>query len=182
MNRHTFVVPRASAIALCVFLLALGGCGKRPPPTPVDQLAAIAEAAAKDVAEQTTDPHEIKMIEYKRNLMGKPGLQMYVVFLNDMGQPIDYFIVKGKCSSSNKRLTDPTQIVEGDRGSYTGYFDVPGPGVDGTYGESDEYIFCKTVDGKYKQWNGEYLQSDYPFELTIKPLIVKLGATTQQQQ
>ncbi len=158
-------------------------CGRNePPPTPVDRLAALAKAAAKDAAQLTTDPHEIKMIEYKRDLMGKPGLQMYVVFLNDMGQPIDYFTTKGKCSSSNKRLTDPTKIVEGDRGSYRGSFDVPGPSTDGTYGESDEYIFCRTVDEKYKQWNGEYLMSDKPFELTIKPLIVQFGRKNQQQQ
>lgn len=183
MNRTTrmssaFAATLSGALALAL----LSGCGERSPPTPVDRLAALAEAAAKDAAEQTTDPHEIKMIEYKRALMGKPGLQMYIVFLNDMGQPIDYFVTEGKCSSSNKRLTDPTKIVEGDRGSYIGNFDVPGPSEDGTYGESDEYIYCKTVDGKYKQWNGDYLKSDKPFELTIKPLVVKFGAKSQQQQ
>jgi len=182
MDRLFSLMPTISAAVLSAFLLTLAGCGERPPPTPVDRLSALAEAAAKDAAEQTTDPHEIKMIEYKRDLMGKPGLQMYVVFLNDMGQPIDYFVTQGKCSSSNKRLTDPTKIVQGDRGSYYGYFDVPGPSEDGTYGESDEYQYCKTIDGKYKQWNGEYLISDKPFELTIKPLIVKFGNTNQQQQ
>ena len=182
MDRFIPFVPPLSAITLSAFLIVLPGCYEAPPPTPVDRLAAIAEQAAQEAAAQTTDPHEIKMIEYKRDLMGKPGLQMYIVFLNDMGQPIDYFVTQGKCSSSNKRLTDPTQIVRGDRGSYTGYFDVPGPSEDGTYGESDEYIYCKTVDGKYKQWNGEYLMSDKPFELTIKPLIVKFGKMNQQQQ
>ncbi len=179
IKAHRKILACLSCIALTVGIVA---CGGKEPPTPVDRLAQLAEQAAREAAELTTDPHEIKMIEYKRNLMGKPGLQMYVVFLNDMGQPIDYFVVEGKCSSSNKRLTDPTRIVQGDRGSYTGAFDVPGPSEDGTYGESDEYIYCKTVDGKYKQWNGDYLMSDKPFELTIKPLVVQFGSGIQRQQ
>jgi hypothetical protein len=172
------------AISACA-LLALVGCGKIEPPEPVDRLAAIAQQAAQEAAVQTSDPQEIKMIEWRRELMGKPGLQMYVVFINDIGQPIDYFTTKGKCSSSNKRLTDATALVKGDRGSYSGLFYVPAASEDGTYGQSDEYIYCRTVDGKYKQWNGDYYISDRPIELTIKPLVVNIvtkGTAPNQQQ
>jgi len=159
---------------LVLALLYLPGCTEQPPPTPVDRLAALAYKAAQEAAALTIDPHEINMIEYRRDLMGKAGLQLYVIFMNDMGQPVDYFVTDGKCSSSNKRLTNATKIVWGDRGSYTGGFDVPAASEDGTHGESDEYIYCKTVDGKYKQWNGDYYVSDFPIELTIKPLVIDI--------
>ncbi len=155
-------------------LFCMGGCPEKPPPTAVDRLAELAKKAAKEAAELTIDPHEINMIEYRRDLMGKAGLQLYVIFMNDMGQPVDYFVTDGKCTSSNKRLTDGTKIVSGDRGSYTGNVDVPAASEDGTHGESDEYIYCRTVDGKYKQWNGDYYVSDFPIELTIKPLVIDI--------
>ncbi len=154
--------------------VTLGGCPEDKP-TPVDRLAQKAQDAARQAAAATTDAQEIGMIEYRRRLMGKPGLQLYVVFLNDLGQPIDYFVTDGKCSSSNKRLTDGTKLVKGDKGSYYGWFDVPAASEDGTYGESDEYLYCKTADGKYKQWNGERYISDSPIELTIKPLIIDVA-------
>jgi hypothetical protein len=94
-------------------------------------------------------------------------------------------VTNGKCTSSGKRLTPDTDIVHGDRGSYHGNFDVPARSEDGTYGSSDEYIYCKTADGKYKQWNGDYYVSSAPIELTIKPLIidvVKAGESGIQAQ
>lgn len=169
--------------AVLLAALGLSAC-KQDPPTPVDKLAKVAQEAAREAAAATTDPQEIKGIERRRRLMGKPGLQMYVVFLNDMGQPVDYFVSTGKCSSANKRLTPDYDVVEGDRGSYYGYFDVPARSEDGTFGSSDEYVYCKTVDGKYKQWNGDYYLSDAPVELTIKPLVVDvkpLGTGIQAQ-
>ncbi len=173
-------------IIISFALLTLCGCSSDQPPTPVDRLAELAKKAAREAAEMTVDPHEITMIEYRRDLMGQARLQLYVIFMNDMGQPVDYFVTSGKCTSSNKRLTDGTKIVSGDRGSYRGNFDVPAASEDGTHGESDEYIYCRSADGKYKQWNGDYYVSDYPIELTIKPLVInsiigdKSGIQSQQ--
>lgn len=181
MNKSKFIFTKVAALILSVVLIGMmSGC-EQAPPTPVDKLAQKAAAAAQEAAALTVEPQEINMILWRRELMGKPGLQLYIVFINDMGQPIDYF-TSGKCTSSNKRLTDGTALVLGDKGSYNGYFDVPAASEDGTYGESDEYIYCKTIDGKYKQWNGDYYLSDRPIELTIKPLVVKIGTKTQQQQ
>ena len=142
----------------------------------------LANEAGQRAARNTVEPNEIEMIKYRRIFNGKPGAKQYVVLLSKGGQPIDYFVTNGKCSSSNKRLTDSTAFVQGDRGSYTGYFDVPAASEDGTYGESDEYVFCRTVDGKYKQWNGDRLISDQPIELTIKPLVIDRSGRNQQQQ
>lgn len=161
--------------------LALVGCGQEKKPEPIDRLAALAKQAAADAQAQTLTPHEIDMIKFRGLLMGKAGLQLYVVFFGDFGQPIDYFVTDGKCSSSKKRLIRKQKVIQGDRGSYTGGFVVAAPAADGTYGGSDEYIYCKTVDGKYKQWNGDYYASDRPIELTIEPLIMQLGTKVQSQ-
>ena len=168
------------AIFMVVFIT---GCNKKDktPPKPVDKLAMQAQAAAEEAAAATIVPQEIEMIKFRRKVMGRAGLQLYVVFFNDMGQPIEYFVTDGKCTSSNKRLTDTQDIIKGDKGSYYGWFVVPSASEDGTYGSSDEYIFCKTVDGKYKQWNGDYYASDRPIELQIKPLVIEIGKKIQSQ-
>lgn len=154
----------------------------------IDRLEKLARAAAERAANSALDDSEIKTISYRRELMSRPGLQFYVIFFNDMGQPMDYFVTSGKCSSANKRLTQSWKFVDGQTGkdsdgnSVYGDFDVPTASEDGTFGKSDEYVYCKTVDGKYKQWNGRYYISDAPIELTIKSFVVDLSGKNQQQQ
>ena len=155
---------------------------------PVEALGAQAEQAAQRAAADTLEPHEINMIEWRRTFMGQPGLQLYVVFFNDMGQPVEYFVTDGKCTSSGKRLRAGVRVVQGKYGedsdghTIRGDFFLPAPAIDGTHGHSDPYIYCKTVDGKYKQWNGRYYVSGSPVELTVKPLMVDLSGAVQTQQ
>lgn len=156
-------------LLLCLLLAACPEAEK----TPVDHLAEQAKAAADRAAEATAEPWEIEMITWRRGLMGRTGLSFYVVFINDAGQPIDYFATDGKCTSSNKRLI-PDQKVSSEGGAWSDDVLISAPSEDGTSGSSDEYIYCFTVDGKYKQWNGDYYASDSPIELTIKPLVVSI--------
>jgi hypothetical protein len=163
----------------------MGAAGAQAPPK---DLRKEAREAATRVAEATLEPHEINTIFWRNELMGRPGLQFYVVFFNNTGQPVDYFVTQGKCSSSNKRLTKPWHYkrgqtgVDGDGHYVEGDFVLPSSGIDGTHGRSDDYVFCKTVDGKYKQWNGRYYLSDVPIELTIKPIIIDMTGRNQEQQ
>ncbi len=173
-----------SLIALCC--LPAGVFGKDPPPSAQQHLEQKAQEAANRAATETLAPNEINMIEYRRILMGKPGLQLYVVFLNDMGQPVEYFVTSGKCTSSNKRLTKGWRFERGQTGvnkdgAVYGDFVMNAPDLDGTHGSSDDYVFCKTADGKYKQWNGKYYISDAPIELTIKPIVIDKSVRNQQQ-
>ena len=148
----------------------------------VKRLSNRAAQAAQESASATVEPNEINNIERRRELMGKAGLIQYVIFLSKSGQPIDYFAINGKCTSSEKRLTPPERLVRGDGGEHSLDFVVKAPSEDGTYGSSSPYIYCKTTDGKYKQWNGQYYVSDYPIELTIKPVIIDASGRNQQQQ
>lgn len=171
--------------ALLLASVATSGVLAQAPPRDLNK---DAHKAATRAAEATLVPHEINMILWRRELMGKPGLQFYVIFFNSTGQPIDYFVTQGKCSSSNKRLTKPWQYESGQTGvdsdghAVYGDFVLPASDIDGTYGHSDTYVFCKTIDGKYKQWNGRYYLSDVPIELTIKPLVIDTSGRNQQQQ
>ncbi len=175
---------RHSLIAVSALFL-MGAAGAQAPPK---DLAKEAREAAARVDGATLEPHEINTIYWRGELMGRPGLQFYVIFFNNLGQPVDYFVTKGKCSSSNKRLTKPWRYEHGQTGvdsdgySVNGDFVLPSPSIDGTHGPSDDYVFCMTVDGKYKQWNGRYYLSDVSFELTIKPLVIDLSGRKQQQQ
>ena len=173
-----------AASALTLLSFAVGVLAQAPP----RDLSKDAREAAARVAEATLVPHEVNTILWRRELMGKPGLQFYVVFFNSTGQPIDYFVTQGKCSSSNKRLTKPWRYERGQTGvnsdgyAVYGDFVLPASDIDGTNGRTDTYVYCKTVDGKFKQWNGRYYLSDVPIELTIKPLVVDLRGRNQQQQ
>ncbi len=146
-------------------------------PDPIAELERKAYEAAQRSAAGTVEPNEIDMIKYRRILNGKPGLQLYVVFLSRAGQPIDYFVTKGKCVSSHKRLTPTHKLVDTGPNSLV----IKAASEDGTHGSSSPYIYCQTVDGKYKQWNGRYYASDSPIELTIKPLVIDPSGKNQQQ-
>jgi hypothetical protein len=82
-----------------------------------------------------------------------------------MGQPIAYETIKGKITSSGKRLTKPHGIVNNS-------VVTPAPSDEGTWGSSDNYIFYWTTNGAYRQWSGLYLYSDQPIRLSQPTLIV----------
>ena len=67
------------------------------------------------------------------------------------------FVVDGKVSSLNSFLTPDSQYYQWE-GKNKWLADV-----DGSYGENDNGIFFFTSDGKYIEWNGNYLYSDIPF-------------------
>lgn len=170
----------AVTIALLSVLVSADQCDPpaAAPPSAVDRQRID---AAKQASREQTYCYECKNILDRRVLFGKPGLIGYVVFLNYSGQPIMYMTVNGKCTSSSKRLEDNYRRfrVEGDQGYHEEL--VPGAGEDGTYGASDSYVYCTGTDGRYVQWNGNYLYSDKPFDLTIQPLVIDASARVKGQ-
>ncbi len=168
--------------ALAVIGLCIGWsvsfAAKQSTPNATERLQNQAAEAAQRAAAGTTEPNEINSIRDRAIMFGKPGLQMYVVLLSKGGQPIDYFVTQGKCTSSTKRLTPTHKLIDTGPNSLV----VKAPSEDGTFGTSAPYIYCNTVDGKYKQWNGNYYASDKPIELTIKPLVIDTSGRNQQQQ
>jgi hypothetical protein len=78
------------------------------------------------------------------------------------------FVVDGKVSSLNSFLTPDSEYYEKRSASGNPWL----ADVDGSYGENDNGIFFFTPDGKYIEWNGNYLYSDIPF--TVKSPILNV--------
>ena len=160
-------------IALFALPLVLA-CGYEPEaPDKKDKQAMKAEAAANSL---TFDENaEIENIQKRLEITSSPGKIGYVVLLNEAGQPILYTSVKGKLTSGSKRLTKPYDIVvAGGTGTHYEWKVVPAPSDEGTHGSSSPYIYFWTHEDRYVQWSGDYLYSDQPIRLRVKPLVINL--------
>lgn len=109
----------------------------------------------------------------------KPGAikHLYVISAYS-GQVLIYSTVRGKVTSSGKRLT-PTSVVVGASGEYRNPgFDTGLGGAitgevlqdDGTYGSSVEYIYWWDAKGAYHQ---HYIQGGQIVHISDQPLAVK---------
>lgn len=137
-----------------------------------EQQAAAAKKAAESV--KIVSNAEIDNIKKRIELVSKPGLLGYITLLNEAGQPIFYTAVKGKITSSGKRLTPKVKQWKIDRGNWNGTALGPAPSDEGTWGSSSPYIFFWTPGGQYFQWSGKYLYSDKPMRLRVEPLVVNV--------
>lgn len=148
--------------------LALAGCGSEPQQSNKAVQSRKAAEAARSI--EFTENSEIDNIKRRLELTSKPSAIGYVVLLNQAGQPILYTSVKGKITSSGKRLTAPLQWWDNINGDQ---LDV-GPSDEGTWGSSDPYIYFWDTNGSYHQWAGNYLYSDRPIRLRVEPLVINV--------
>lgn len=106
------------------------------------------------------------------------------IYLTSYGKVMAFYTIKGKVTSGSKRLTSTNRVIDdygtllnlnGGEGWNSGstIINVDAPELDGTYGNSNPYIFFWTTDGTYVQWNGEYMLSDQPLKLTTQPELVR---------
>ncbi len=109
----------------------------------------------------------------------KPDKISYV-YLLQFGKVMSFYTVKGKVSSLNSLVTNPTQVVDGAGNqcaassvSATGCTSVPSPDLDGSYGDNPQGIFFWTTEGAYVEWSGDYMLSDQPLKLTTQPELVR---------
>ena len=114
---------------------------------------------------------EIDNIKHRLQLTADPGLIGYIVLFNDMGRPILYTTVKGKVTSGSKRLTPPVKTWEVFGGPNTL---GTAPSDEGTFGDSNPYIYFWTTGGQYIQWSGTYLYSDKPLRTAEEPAVILL--------
>jgi hypothetical protein len=138
-----------------------------------------AEEAANDI--RFEENAEIDNIKRRLQLTSNPGQIGFIVLFNDAGQPIMYTGVKGKITSSHKRLTATDYISSGAQGRCEGACGEnnvvrAAASDEGTYGTSDAYVYFWTTDDQYIQWSGRYLYSDKPIRLRVEPLVI--SATT----
>lgn len=129
-----------------------------------EQQRNAAEQAAQRVSFAAGNAEQDNILR-RSQLVAQPDLVGYVVLLN-FGQPVAYYTVRGKITSSTKRLeTGQDAHCNANDGVPCGTI-TDAPSYDGTFGASDPYVYFWTTQGQYVQWSGDYLYSDAPLELS----------------
>jgi len=165
------------AFLIAVFTL---GCADPTPIQPTSKQAQEEKAQQAAANIRFDNNAEIDNIKRRLELTSEPGLLGYVVLLNQSGQPIQYTTVKGKITSSSKRLTKPYDFARVWCSGGSCDSQVPSGSDEGTFGSSDPYIYFWTTSGQYIQWNGAYLYSDKPFRLRVEPLVIDIADKTAE--
>lgn len=109
----------------------------------------------------------------------------HVYMVSHDGKVINYEVAQGKVSSVNSKLTNDKQVVRANDCSWTSasggagsegacYKTVESPQMDGSYGENGDAIFFFTTDGHYVEWNGLYVVSEEPKEITTEVTLVDI--------
>lgn len=163
MRKNLLVAAALSAA------LVLTGCNVDQPSSNKEAQSEKAAAAAASI--DFSANAEIDNIKRRLTLTSNPGAIGFVVLLNQAGQPILYTSVKGKITSSGKRLTAPIKFWSTFEAGALG----DAPSDEGTWGSSDPYIYFWDTNGVYHQWAGAYLYSDKPIRLRVEPLVVSVG-------
>lgn len=123
---------------------------------------------------EANDSLECKNLREKKRRDEDPNRITYLYLVNMMGEPYAYWVVKGKVSSNQSQMAPMDQAIDmcGHRDCWTM---AEAPGDDGSFGPNEDGVFFFTPDGnKIVVGGGNYLQSDFPFELPgVKELKVR---------
>lgn len=154
--------------------LTLVGCKPQPLQSVSGAKAASAGMIKVNSSGLTSEQQNIKD---RIQMDNQPGAikHLYVISAYS-GQVLIYSTVKGKVTSSGKRLLPPDidsdldnlTYIEGENG--TKYYTDQMPGEDGTYGTSVEYIYWWDSKGVYHQ---HYIQGGQIMHISSEPLSVK---------
>lgn len=96
----------------------------------------------------------------------------YIACLSASGAVVYTGAVDGKVSSLNSYLSPDSEYYEYSAGE-TSRINNWLADVDGSYGENIDGVFWFTPDGHYKEWRGDYLYGDEPFEVKDPILTIK---------
>lgn len=124
---------------------------------------------------EPNDSLECKNLAEKLKRDEDPNRITYLYLTNMMGDPYAYWVVKGKVSSNQSQRAPEFQVVDVCPGTDHCWQVVDAPGDDGSSGPNEDGVFFFTPDGnKIVVGGGNYLQSDFPFELPgVKELKVR---------
>lgn len=93
------------------------------------------------------------------------------IYLVNYGKVMAHYVVKGKVSSVNSLLTQPSQPLWKKSHGVSGVV-IPSPDLDGSYGSNGDAIFFFTADDTYVEWAGDYMLCDKPLKLSTPPAMV----------
>jgi hypothetical protein len=175
-------MKKAAPLLFCVGLMAAGlaGCNRTRDPISISGIKVVS-TEHRDLVKTDEKGHTIE----QRNIMERlktdntPGAIKHLYVLSAFsGQVILYSPVRGKVTSSGKRLS-PSQIGDPvNDSSPTQTVDIGGhryktnelPGDDGTYGPSIEYLYWFDANGVYHQ---HYLGGGQIVHISDQPIAVK---------
>lgn len=107
----------------------------------------------------------------KRTELWNDKNKVAYIYLVNFGKVMAFYTIKGKVSSVNSQITNPSQIARRCKGCESRV--LPSPAEDGSYGENGDAIFFFTTDGTYVEWAGDYMLADKPLKLSTPPVIVR---------
>lgn len=113
----------------------------------------------------------------------------HVYMLSHDGKVVNYEVAQGKVSSVNSKLTNDKQIIRAENCEFDGgngaggaegscFKTVESPQMDGSYGSNGDAIFFFTPDGHYVEWNGIYVVSEEPKQITTEKTLVEITNET----
>lgn len=156
---------RRLAVVITVVTLPLLGawsCG----PTAEEQKRSEAQAQ-----KSTGDTLEKRNLEEKRKREENPNAVRYL-YLFSHGQPMGYYVTKGKVSSNGSQRTPEQDDMWKCRTSGDcQVVVVDGPQDDGSYGAPEPGIFFFLADGTMISTTLDYVQADRPIVGVNVPLL-----------
>ena len=186
-------MKKALLAVFCLGLIAFGlaGCERTRDPISVSGVKVVS-TKHRDLVRTDEKGHTVE----QRNIMERlkmdntPGAIKHLYVISAFsGQVILYSPVRGKVTSSGKRLS-PAQLGEAvDSSAPTPTVNIGGyryktselPGDDGTYGPSIEYLYWFDPNGVYHQHylgGGQIVHvSDQP--IAVKSIIINLETTAK---
>jgi len=164
MNRKRKITIAGLVLGSTLFLTA-GACGPTAEETARNQLQA---------QKSTGETLEKKNLAAKKDREENPNAVRYL-YLYTFGQPMGYYVTKGKISSSGSQRTpeqDNMWTCGGSSGNYgCSAIVVDGAKDDGSYGQGDPGIFFFLADGTMVETSFDYLISDRPLTAVNVPLL-----------
>lgn len=159
---------KKTAIAVLAGTFAFIGLGANACSTQTDE-----EIARDQVQSQkaTGDTLEKKNLEEKRKREENSSAVRYV-YLYNFGQPMGYYVAKGKISSSGSQRTPEQDNLWTCKVNYGCQpIVVDGAQDDGSYGKGDPGIFFFLADGNMIETTFDYVVSEKPLTAINVPLL-----------
>lgn len=179
------------ALIALIMLVATAACTNQGPPDSDSQKKSQATVENYQEAAEAAVPYPLAEMKrggwLERRLLNENLLRQndknriaYVTLLNEQGQPIIQYTIQGMVFSLNSMLTTEDKITYSGCGSSCGNAVVTkSPGDNATWGPEPDGISFFTTEGVQIKWNGLYLESDSPQNLTTKPLIIYDASTAK---
>lgn len=164
---------RASLAAALAVVALTAGCSSDPKSSAQSDGQALTEQAYQQQAgavpypvAQLRDSLERRNVRERLLRTNKPNAIGYVYLLGMNGNYVGYYVIKGKVSSTQSRMTADQLVVD----RYEGDVVVSAPGDDGSYGANEPGIFFFTAEGAMVTTSMDYVVSDQPLPVNAPKL------------